>query len=149
MLIDGNTVGSVFHAGDEIEFLGDDSATPPDWYSFLGTIVVGELESLGLDADNLRTAEQPLINQFLHLLLRDKPRAVVTHVVPEVDADALQFLTIIVRQQEDTLVADGDLHRIDIVRGEDGVLGDISYSEGYGKLLLVNVVECQRQPESA
>ena len=47
--VDGDTVGGVVHARDVIEFFGDDSSAPSEGDALLITIIIIELELIGLD----------------------------------------------------------------------------------------------------
>ena len=63
--IDGDAVGRIIYAGDEVELFGDDAAAPPDGHFLMGAVVVEELELIGLAGSDLRAADQILIHQFL------------------------------------------------------------------------------------
>ena len=70
-------------------------------------------------------------------------------VVPEMDSDILQIIAIVITDEEDALVADGHLDGVDLVGGEDGILGYVDNGHRDGEFLFVGVVERQRQPEGS
>ena len=109
----------------------------------MGAVVVEELQLLGLGGDDLRAADELLIDQFLKFAGGDMACAVVARVVLERDAQPIQVVAILIGHQYDALVADGHLDGIHLIGGEYGVLGDIYHAHGDGKLPLVGVVECQ------
>ena len=146
--IDVDAVGGVGYFGDEVQLVGDDPSRPSDGYSLALSVVIEELQLVGLDGDDFCRQLQALFRETAQVARRYGAAAVPTVVALEIDGKHANLLAIEVAEQHPALVADGDADGVGVVRGQHDILGRC-HMHGHPDFLLIGLVERHHKPEDA